>query len=124
MRDKIKDLLNNYEVPEGWDIEGDSLTTCMFYGEDLELWCYDRVTGRYERKKIDELDYWNEVTLVESHGGEGQGEDYWTVWKFVKDGEEEYVQFYGYYYSYDGATYEGYCFVKPKQVQRTEWVNG
>lgn len=56
------------------------------------------------------------ITLdyVDGYGGEGEGDTYYKVYKFTGQGEEVYLKFYGYYQSYDGATYEGF-----KQVQPT-----
>ena len=70
--------------------------------------------------------YWNydqdlfnsagfEFKLVEDHGGEGQGEDYWRVYSFKKGEETHLIKFYGWYASYVGSEYEGWKFVKPVQ---------
>jgi len=56
-------------------------------------------------------------TCVDSYGGEGMGDEYWSVYKFTDNntGEEVYVKFDGWYASYEGATY-GNCFVvQPKE---------
>lgn len=53
--------------------------------------------------------------------GEGEGEDYWTVWKFTKDDNSVYFKFQGYYQSYDGATYNEYILVEPKEVLVTQY---
>lgn len=59
---------------------------------------------------------------VDSYGGEGKGEDYWIVYKFVSvNNEVAYVKFNGYYYSYDGANYNNWFFVEPKQVMVTRY---
>jgi hypothetical protein len=52
---------------------------------------------------------------VDHYGGEGQGERYYTTYSVTDliSTETVYVQFYGYYTSYDGATYEGWKFVEP-----------
>jgi len=57
---------------------------------------------------------WN-MNHVDSHGGEGQGENYWSVYKFEKDGNEVFIQFRGWYASYHGADYEGMCVVEPRE---------
>jgi len=59
---------------------------------------------------------------VDSFGGEGQGETYWSVYKFTKGTEVVYVKFNGSYYSYDGADYDEFFFVEPKEVTRIEYV--
>lgn len=57
--------------------------------------------------------------FVEHYGGEGQGEAYWSVFKY--DGV--YFRISGYYMSYDGADIDVWDWqvVKPVQVQRTEY---
>lgn len=54
-----------------------------------------------------------DVKCVDSHGGEGQGEDYYSVFSFTKDGITVYVKFSGSYYSYNGADYGSWFFVNP-----------
>lgn len=54
------------------------------------------------------------LTSVDSYGGEGCGEVYYSVYKFENSaGEVAYVKFDGSYYSYDGATFDSWFFVKP-----------
>jgi hypothetical protein len=63
-----------------------------------------------------------ECKLEDHHGGEGEGEDYWTVWQFTRQGEEAvYVEFQGYYYSYDGSTFQEWFFVEPREVLVTQY---
>lgn len=50
---------------------------------------------------------------VDHYGGEGQGEDYWTVYEFTKDGETVYLKWQGWYYSYEGTTFDSVSEVKP-----------
>jgi hypothetical protein len=58
-----------------------------------------------------------DTTSVDHYGGEGEGEKYYTVWKFSRDKEEVYFKFNGYYQSYNGSTYDDYFQVEPKEVQ-------
>lgn len=53
------------------------------------------------------------IEELEQHGGEGQGEDYYTVYKFTNGTETEIVKFQGSYYSYDGSTFDSWFFAKP-----------
>lgn len=57
------------------------------------------------------------IAHMQSFGGEGKGDDYYTIYKFTKEstGEEEYVKFDGWYMSYQGASYSRYFFVQPSQ---------
>jgi hypothetical protein len=58
-----------------------------------------------------------DIASVDHYGGEGKGEKYYTVWKFSRDKEEVYFKFNGYHQSYDGATYDDYFQVEPKEVK-------
>lgn len=51
----------------------------------------------------------------DSFGGEGMGEAYWSVYSFFRGEEKVYVKFKGWYQSYNGADYEDWFFVEPKQ---------
>lgn len=53
---------------------------------------------------------------VDNHGGEGQGEDYWSVYKFTDGTDEVFVQFDGWYQSYSGCEFNKFFFVKPREV--------
>jgi hypothetical protein len=55
--------------------------------------------------------------LLDSYGGEGQGSDYWSVYKFTDNntGEEVFVKFDGWYASYDGAEYQSCFVVQPRE---------
>ena len=97
MRDKITELLNS----QGVDKEG----LMSGWGPDT--------LGDFK------------LELMADYGGEDRGSEYWAVWKFTLQDEVaervEYVKFYGYYQSYNGADYQGWEFVTPKQVMVTEW---
>jgi len=59
---------------------------------------------------------------VDSFGGEGEGEMYWSVYKFTKGNDAVYVKFDGSYQSYNGSEYDEFYFVEPKEVTRIEYV--
>ena len=46
---------------------------------------------------------------------EDSSEEVFTVWGFYRGLEKAYVKFYGFYSSYDGAEYQGFKLVEPKQ---------
>lgn len=56
-------------------------------------------------------------TEVDQHGGEGEGDDWWSV-KYFRD-HNIYIKIYGYYTSYEGTTFdrgiECYSEVIPKE---------
>lgn len=55
------------------------------------------------------------INVVDSYGGEDQGSDYWSVWKFTKDSDVVYIKFYGFYASHYGTDYLGFKIVTPQQ---------
>ena len=55
---------------------------------------------------------------VDSHGGEGEGSDFWTIIQVRlpgDDSETALVKLRGWYASYHGADYSGWKFVEPHQ---------
>lgn len=74
---------------------------------------YSRPSSEFE----DLIKYTNGITLEyqDSFGGEGQGDQYWSVYKFTKNDKSVYVKFYGWYASYVGSEYMDYSFVEPAQ---------
>ena len=57
---------------------------------------------------------------VDKHG-EGEGEDYWSVYKFTHGTDIVYVKFSGSYHSYSGSYYNEWFFVVPKVVEVTQF---
>lgn len=60
---------------------------------------------------------------VDNYGGEGMGEECWSVYSFNNDDEIVYVKFDGYYASYNGADFDNWFFVEPKEVVVTQWFS-
>lgn len=58
---------------------------------------------------------------VANHGGEGEGEDFWSVYKFTDGTDEVYVQFDGWYQSYNGSEFNEFFFVKPQEVSVVQY---
>ena len=55
---------------------------------------------------------------VASYGGEGQGSDFYSVILIRNPdnhNEQYHIKFQGWYASYNGAEYESWSFVEPKQ---------
>lgn len=63
------------------------------------------------------------AVLVESRGGEGQGDEYWFVFKIIdSSGGERLFKRLGWYASYDGGHYEGPTVeVRPVEKTITVW---
>jgi hypothetical protein len=58
---------------------------------------------------------------VEQHGGEGEGDSYWTVYHFKA--HDIYLQFDGWYASHCGAEFNDVSEVFPTLVTKTEYVS-
>lgn len=57
------------------------------------------------------------VEYEDNHGGEGEGSDYYSIYRFnFEDGEKIYVKFQGWYASYHGSEFESCFIVEPKEV--------
>ena len=63
-------------------------------------------------------------TLVEQHGGEGSGDDYWMVFSVSKDDEKSYFKIPGYYSSDCGCILCWRKTVEVKPIQKTITVWG
>jgi len=58
---------------------------------------------------------------MDNHGGEGEGEDYWSVYKFTSGTDEVFVKFSGWYQSYNGSEFTEFFFVTPKEAMVTQY---
>lgn len=95
--------------------------TQIFFRNEFDLDDY----GPDSYYKIDAgtFDFLKSAECVDSYGGESQGEEYYSTWKFVsKEDEVAYVKFDGSYLSYSGSEFDDYFFVEPKQVEVTQYV--
>jgi hypothetical protein len=91
---------------------------CGEFRQDEEA--YDSVNDSAFKQELAEAGLI--VEYVEQFGGEGHGDDYWSVYKFTKNDESCYVKFDGYYASYNGSDYDEWFFVEPKEVMKIDWV--
>jgi hypothetical protein len=53
----------------------------------------------------------------DNFGGEGMGDEYWSVYSFTDKTDKVYVQFNGWYQSYNGSEFTEFFFVEPKEVK-------
>jgi hypothetical protein len=105
LRDDVKELL---DAQGGRELE-------LFMCSSIDYGSGKQLLAKFEDIKIT-------VTHLDNYGGEGQGENFWSVYQFTRRGEEAlYIQFQGYYMSYDGATFHEYFFVEPRQVMVTQY---
>ena len=59
---------------------------------------------------------------VDFYGGEGKGDEYWSVYEFSLGEEICWVKFNGWYSSYNGSEYGEFFFVEPKEVVVTRYI--
>lgn len=104
--EKIKQFMKNYPVEESGYTKG--LEVAFFY-ENLPEINYDLENGELLK------DYY----VVDSYGGEGQGDTYYMVYYFPKAGI--FIKFNGWYASYSGSEYSDMYLVEPKEVTITEY---
>ncbi len=107
---KVTELLND----GGYDI-----INKFFHSEisDNITWDSDEVS---DFRKI-ASDQGVKFEHVDNYGGEGQGDHYWSVYKFSSSDESVYVKFEGFYASYVGADFNEWFFVQPKEVTVTKF---
>lgn len=112
----LKDLLKGYFDRNEWDAEtamqGESLWGYVPYtpkgGEPSGYW-------KSNFEVFAEINGIDQPTMVDDYGGEDMGSTYYAVHKFTRGDETVFIKFYGYYASYNGADYEGFVFVTPKE---------
>ena len=65
------------------------------------------------------------ISSVDSYGGEGQGQEFWSVIKFFEiDNKEKpfmHIRFNGWYASYHGSEYTDFDIVEEKEIMTTIW---
>lgn len=108
LKDLLKDYFNTntdeasqalYQELEGYQGWGEDKDT--YHPSDFEVWA--------------ELNGVSRPIFVDHYGGEDQGSNYYTIYKFTRGDETVFIKFYGYYASYNGTDYEGFVFVNPKE---------
>lgn len=113
---QLEEIINSklfreqYCTPEQFMREGDEVPT----PQDIEANPDD-----YSDEFKEEFKKLGAFELVDSFGGEGQGDDYWSVFHF-KD-HDVYIQFDGWYRSYNGSKYNDMFEVKPVEVVVTQY---
>ncbi len=90
---------------------------CFFRAEGIEPYNGKFYNDGQEETYNELIEAGITVDFVDRYGGEGQGDEYWSVYKFSKGDEAVYVKFDGWYASYDGSEFNDWFFVEPKQFQ-------
>lgn len=109
LKDKVLDILNTQQV------ENDDIINELFHGEIDEHTTWDSPEITTFRKVISDAAL--TFKFVDRYGGEDQGSDYWSVYSFSDGSEVVFIQFQGWYASYDGSTFEE--FYEVKAVEKT-----
>lgn len=90
---------------------------CDSYREDMFQY-------EYRNDSIVTESEWGTISVksIDCYGGEGQGDAYWSVYKFTaKDGTVVNIQFDGWYQSYNGSVFTEMFPVQPYEVTVTKF---
>ena len=91
----------------------------MFFHEEWSEESRDWEEDETKEEKQQLADLSIKVTCVDSYGGEEQGRDFYTVYKFATQDEVVYIKFQGWYASYVGSEFEEWKFVEPVEKMIT-----
>ncbi len=111
-RNDITDFLN-HENNSPDDYEG-TCSQLLFHYDTIIV---DELAKHYDEYNITSIEF------IDSHGGEGEGNQFWHILKIEhNNGTIALVKLDGYYASYSGSDYSDWFFVKPIQVMVTQYV--
>jgi hypothetical protein len=109
------------EIKELFDTQDDTTVEKLFFRSDVshdhrfDQACLTAFKAELNKAGI-------EFNQEAKHGGEGMGDEYWSVYSFSKGVEKVYVKFDGWYQSYNGSEYNEWFFVKTQEVVVTQYV--
>ncbi len=106
LKNKVFELLHTNDT----DIVRD-----FFHGELTESTRWDSDEQTEFRKQVSDAGL--TFKFVDRYGGEGEGENYWSVYSFSDGSEVVFIKFDGWYASYEGATFDE--FYEVKAVEKT-----
>lgn len=109
--ENIRDIFNSNEEDQERIIT--SFFDAEYDREKIQRWYPNEEVWDKFHEKIDELNLI--INLSDQKGGEGQGEEYWSVYEFSSPEQTVYIKFNGYYQSYEGATFTEFFEVFPTQ---------
>jgi hypothetical protein len=114
IKDKIVELLSSEDTKF-------SSTPAAFFHQDVpkEGFCFNDEDDEKFLTLVKKLGLTFEC--VAEYGGEGCGDEYWTVYKFESEGETTFVKFDGWYASYQGSEYDNWFYVEPREVLVTRY---
>lgn len=102
-------------------------TITEFIKDKKEVVSYDLFHGEFKMEKSsrdDEkrtafraklVDLGLQMNLEARYGGEGEGDDYWSVYSVTNGEDTVYMRFQGWYASYHGSEFTEWFFVEPKE---------
>ena len=102
-------------------LEHDEIVNSLFY-EELSMEGLKKYPDDFAElaKFAASLDL-TDFKMVDSYGGEGQGDTYYKVFKFESGDKVAHIKFDGYYSSYEGSEYQQAFLVEPKEVTVIEY---
>lgn len=117
----LKNLVKEFLDADYPDGDYGSLPSAMFHSEFPSQ--DSKYNAEFEISVLDTAKTLGiQVNFVENFGGEGEGDKYWSVYSFTKDGQTVYVKFDGWYASHYGSEFNDWFFVKPEQVTVTQFI--
>ena len=111
LKDTVSQILN--------DATSDVIISCFFQEEGPEP-CNGKFYHEGQEDTYNALQGGGiNVKLKDGYSGdgEGKGDEYWTIYEFSNGNESVYVQFDGWYASYNGPEFNEWFFVEPNEVR-------
>ena len=118
---KLKETVKEFLEAEYSEGDYGSITKAMFksdYPKEDSKWNLEFENEVLAKAK----ELYLKIEHVDNFGGEGCGDQYWSVYSFTKDNQTVYVKFDGWYASHYGSEFTEWFFVKPKQVTVTQFI--
>jgi len=108
------DLFANHDHdPEYW-MNQNVYSSIEEINKSIEKYGYE-----YSQEFKDEFAKLGKIEMIEHFGGEGKGDDYYTVYYF--EDHDIYISFDGWYASHHGSEYNDMSEVRPKKVETIKW---
>ena len=119
--EQLKELFDNFGEDDG-DFDSRELINNFFQSEydssDYNELIEELSDDSARLETILAIGPWEQM---DSYGGEGSGDDYWSVYYFSI--HDIYIQFDGWYASSYGSEYQGMFRVYPRQVTSTQYFS-
>ena len=93
----------------------DDIIREFFYGEVNDNITWNSKEVKDFRKVLSDSNI--TFQFVDRYGGEDQGSDYWSVYSFTDGMQVVFIQFQGWYASYEGSTFDE--FYEVQAVEKT-----